>query len=115
MRFMRLHNSCIISKGLISLGYKIPLRGSTPTRFRQFSSRLACPPCRFSRPSQYRRSEGTFVLAKRRFLSYAMTPSPPPPPHHTNIFLPYSHREQPTGRRMDFECARRLDCLPLSF
>src|SRR5438105_13604078 len=53
--------------------------GSTPTRFRQFSSRLACPPCRFSRPSQYRRSEGTFVLAKRRFLSYVMTPSPPSP------------------------------------
>src|SRR5438552_11169679 len=53
--------------------------GSTPTRFRQFSSRLACLPCRFSRPSQYRRSEGTFVLAKRRFLSYVMTPSPPSP------------------------------------
>src|SRR3989442_3087828 len=53
--------------------------GSTPTRFRQFSSRLACPPCRFSRPSQYRRSEGTFGLAKRRFLSYVMTPSPPSP------------------------------------
>src|SRR5438128_12548741 len=49
---------------------------SPPTRFRQFSSRLACPPCRFSRPSQYRRSEGTFVLAKRRFLSYVMIPSP---------------------------------------
>src|SRR5438552_4927095 len=66
--------------------------GSTPTRFRQFSSRLACPPCRFSRPSQYRpsqyrRSEGTFVLAKRRFLSYVMTPSPPSPLHHNEIFL----------------------------
>src|SRR5207245_8828523 len=61
--------------------------GSTPTRFRQFSSRLACPPCRFSRPSQYRRSEGTFGLAKRRFLSYVMTPSPRSPPHHNEIFL----------------------------
>src|SRR5438034_8841615 len=60
-----IYNSCIISKGLISLGYKIPLRGSTPTRFRQFLGRLACPPCRFSRPSQYRRSEGTFGLTKR--------------------------------------------------
>src|SRR5206468_6395791 len=74
--------------------------GSTPTRFRQFSSRLACPPCRFSRPSQYRRSEGTFVLAKRRFLSYVMTPSPPPPPHHNEIFLDYSHPENTSGRGM---------------
>src|SRR5947199_10620093 len=65
--------------------------GSTPTRFRQFSSRLACPPCRFSRPSQYRRSEGTFVLAKRRFLSYVMTPSPPSPPPHNEVFLPIDH------------------------
>src|SRR5439155_26680982 len=74
--------------------------GSTPTRFRQFSSRLACPPCRFSRPSQYRRSEGTFGLAKRRFLSYVMIPSPPSPPHHNEIFLHYSHRENTSGRGM---------------
>src|SRR5438552_18516828 len=62
--------------------------GSTPTRFRQFSSRLACPPCRFSRPSQYRRSEGTFVLAKRRFLSYVMTHSPTTPPSSNQISHP---------------------------
>lgn len=29
--------------------------------------------------SQHRRSDGVFVLAKRRFLSYVMTPSPPSP------------------------------------
>ena len=32
-----------------------------------------------TRNPQYRRSEGTFVLAKRRFLRYVMIPSPPSP------------------------------------